>query len=416
MKKKIILLVLFLSVISNLVGQEECSDYELQNFSVLSEVQSYIDDAKGWSIQDNGKWAYGTNLIPYTDSRTNLTRLPQVAALGQDNFIILELRKVMIEEKQYNVLIKKYRDGEYEFPFLASGWESYNSLEFWVFKSEKLIEILPDEVPFNVMYLVDLEIFCYGEIKNYDRIPYTSSRFKNNATGVIESVPAIKSRGYVDDLIVRKIEQVKTGKIINDGNMIFAVFPIKVDDQEAVHFKFVKTYRNETLLKMQTSPDNWTHLFDYEFYEVTYSVFEDFIKGSRQYYVDTEAETEYLSYYNWGMLRYQIGDYLGAIEAFTNAIKADPNAADYLIYSHRGLSNNKAGKYADAARDFTKAIELQPNNITQYSDWVKSYYNRGVANYNRNEMQQACRDWHQAYDLGFGTAGDQLKKYCDKYE
>ena len=96
-----------------LIAQQEVDEYELQNFSILSPVQSEIKNALGWSLQDNGKWAYSENRIPYTDSRTNTTRQPAVDALGMENFISIELRKIMIDEKQYNVLIRKYKDGEY---------------------------------------------------------------------------------------------------------------------------------------------------------------------------------------------------------------------------------------------------------------------------------------------------------------
>lgn len=412
--KKIVFCIMFLAIAFISIGQENTGydEYELQNFSILSDVQSSIDDAKGWSLQDNGKWAYGTNLIPFTDSRTNTTRSAQVNELGLDNFISLELRKLMIDDKQYNILVKKYRDGEYEFPFLGAGWKSYNSLDFWVFKSEKLFEMLPEEVPYNIMYLVNMECFYCGSIKNYDRIPNSAKTFTNYATGVIEVVPAVKTDGYVDDLIVRRIEEVKTGKVLNDGNMLFAVYPIKSDDGEAVRFKIIKTYKHDNLVKIQSSPDGWKKLFDYNFFEVPFSSYESFIDGSKEFYVDTEVANEYSSHYNWGMLRYQIGDYLGAIDSFTKAIKENPNTTDYLIYSQRGIAYSKSGKYSEAITDFTKSLSMKPTNVMDYSDWVKNYFNRGVAYYNNNNTSSACKDWRQAYDLGYGSASTYLNSYC----
>jgi len=118
-------LFFFLIAISiQLVAQQEVDEYELQNFSIISPVQSEIKHAIGWSLQDNGKWAYSENRIPYTDSRTNTTRQPAVDALGLENFTSIELRKIMIDEKQYNMLIRKYKDGEFEFDYLAKGWKT----------------------------------------------------------------------------------------------------------------------------------------------------------------------------------------------------------------------------------------------------------------------------------------------------
>ena len=150
MKKATILFsVLFNAML--LIGQVKDS-YELENFSIMSPIQSQITEAKGWSMQDNGKWAYGDNVIPYTDSRTNTSRQDDVESVGIDNFTSIELRKIMIDDKQYNVLVKKYKDGEYEFPLILQGWTNYLSLVFtdtstvavyWKEFSLSLVDALP---------------------------------------------------------------------------------------------------------------------------------------------------------------------------------------------------------------------------------------------------------------------------------
>jgi len=413
--KHIILVILFV-VSVQVFGQQEVDEYELQNFSILSSVQSEIKQAKGWSLQDNGKWAYSENRIPYTDSRTNTTRQPAVDALGLDNFTSIELRKIMIDDKQYNVLIKKFKDGEYEFEYLAKGWKSYNSLEFYVFKSEKLFEMLPEDVPFNTMYLVDLECFYSGFIKNYEKTVVTSRNLNltNYATGAMESFPSSKSGSY-EDLIIRQIQDVRSGKIINDGNLIFAVYPIKSGEKEVVRFKFVKSYRNDDLIKVQTSPDNWTDLFDNYFYELPFSSYRSFIEDSRSYFVPVdETPSAYTSHYNWGVLRYQIGDYLGATDAFYKALEENPNADDFMLYAYLGNSLSKSGLYRDAVAYFDKAIDLKPTKVMDYSNWVKNYFNRGVAKYYLEETEAACIDWKKSYDLGYGSASEYLNEYCGR--
>ncbi|MDA3943578.1 MAG: tetratricopeptide repeat protein [Bacteroidetes bacterium] len=411
------ILSIFLVLVSlSLFGQESDENYELQDFSILSPVQSQIVSARGWSMQDNGKWAYSDNRIPYTDSRTNTIRKPAVDQLGLDNFISIEMYKIMIDDQQYNILIKKYIDGEYEFQYLAKGWKSYNSLDYYVFKSDKLFELMPEEVPFNTMYLVDLECFYVGKIRNYEKTVTSSRGLKltNYATGAIESFPSSKDGDYTD-IIIKTIQDVKSGLIINDGNLIFAVYPIKSGEKEVARFKFIKTYNNDNLIKLQTSPDNWTNLFDNFFYEVPFSTFRSFIEDSRSYYVSVEKEiSAYTTHYNWGVLRYQIGDYLGATEAFYRALEEDPDAPDFMIYAYLGNALSKSGKYFDAIAFFDKAIELKPTRVMDYSNWVKNYFNRGVAKYYLDRPEDACIDWKKSYDLGYGSASEYLNDFCGR--
>jgi tetratricopeptide (TPR) repeat protein len=414
MKKIFSLLLLIFSL--SLVAQQDEQYIDLQDFSILSPVQSSITSARGWSMQDNGKWAYSENKIPYTDSHNNNTRLPAVEELGLDNFTEINLRKIMIDDKQYNVLIKKYKDGEYEFDYLAKGWKSYNSLDFYVFESEKLFELLPEEMPFNTSYLVDLECYYAGSIKNYEKtvVSSRSLRLANYATGAVSSFPSSKKGSYID-MIIRTIQDVKLGRIVNDGSLIFAVYPIEADEKQVVRFKLIKSYRNDNLIKLQTSPDNWTRLFDDFFYEVSFSTYRRFIEGSRDYFVPVEtAPSAYTTYYNWGVLRYQIGDYLGATEAFKNALKEYPDSDDFMLYAYLGNSLSKSGNYFDAVEYYDRAIELKPTRVMDYSNWIKNYFNRGVAKYYLDMPNDACVDWKKSYDLGYGSASEYLNDFCGR--
>ncbi|NOU47642.1 MAG: hypothetical protein HOO86_11360 [Bacteroidales bacterium] len=411
MKKATILFsVLIYSVL--LLGQVKDA-YELENFSIMSPIQSQITEAKGWSMQDNGKWAYGDNAIPYTDSRTNTSRQPGTEDLGIDNFISIDLRKIMIDDKQYNVLVKKYRAGEYEFPLISQGWTGYTSLDFWVFKGEKLAELLPEKPQFNVMYLVDLDCFISSSIKNFEKNVFIDGdlNLKSSSTGVVRGFD--KYEGSYEEAIIRQIQDVRAGKKRSFGNLFIAVYPIKANDKEVVRFKFVKTYKNDNLVKMQASPDNWKNLFESSFYEVDYTTYSSFIQDSKNYFVELDkSPTEYSSNYNWGILRYQIGDYVGALEAFNKAINENPETDDFMIYSYRGNTKSKSGLYNDAIADFTKAIELKPTKVIDYSNWVKNYFNRGVAKYYIENLEGACEDWKKSYDLGYGSASEYLNNYC----
>jgi len=292
----------------------------------------------------------------------------------------------------------------------------YNSLAFYVFRSEKLFELLPDDLTFNTMYLVDLECYLVDEIRNFDETMVSGrhSGLQKYATGAMKSFPRSKT-GFSLDLFIRRIQDIRSGRVVNDRNMIFAVYPIKSGEKEVVRFKMIDTYRNENLIKMQTSPDNWTRLFDNYFYEIPFATFRSFIEDSRSYYVPVEnASTAYTSNYNWGVLRYQIGDYLGATEAFYKALEENPNADDFMLYAYLGNSLSKSGLYRDAVSYFDKAIDLKPSKVMDYSNWVKNYFNRGVARYYLEETDEACADWKKSYDLGYGSASEYLIEYCGR--
>lgn len=243
-----ILISLLLGLHCQLISQVTFDDRDnpdLVNFSSLSPVQSEIDNLRGWAKQDNGTWLATRNRIPFTDEKTNKSTRSE-RKLGQDNIISLELRKVMIGNKQYNVLVKKYYDGEYEFPVLLENWKGFKSLEYYVFPSSKLSEILPDVIPFNQQYAVNLNVFARGTIRDYEN-------------------------KHPDDEIVRTIQSVERSEVVNDWNIIFAVFPIKNGDNEVVRFKLIKSFNENYLASFYAAPANWESNFEMTFYETNYS-------------------------------------------------------------------------------------------------------------------------------------------------
>jgi tetratricopeptide (TPR) repeat protein len=376
---------------NNCEGQD---DTDLVNFSSLSPVHSEITDTRGWAKQDNGSWLSAKNRIPFTDEKTNKSTGGE-RKLGQDNMITLQLRKVMVGNKQYNVLVKKYFDGEYEFPVLREEWRGYKSLEFYVFPSYKLEEILPDEIPFNEQYAVNLNVYARGTIKDYEN-------------------------KHEDDEIVREIQKVERAEIVNDWNVIFAVFPIKNGDNEVVRFKLIKSFNEEYLASFYTAPSNWEKNFNMTFYETNFFRFKSFIRDAQEYVLPVSENVDHMTMdgayennYNWGVLKYQMGDWPSAIDYFNEALRIDPDPDDFLIFSFRGNARSKMRRYNDAIDDFDKALDMQPNDIMDYSNWVKNYFNRGVSKYYLDDLDGACRDWNKALELGFGQAHDFIMDYCE---
>ncbi len=393
----LILVVLFLSTQYQLFSQSDCEnrdDSELVNFSSLSPVQSEIRDLKGWAKQDNGSWLSAKNRIPFPDDKTN-QRSNAELKLGQDNIITIELRKVMIGNEQYNVIVKKYYDGEYEFPVLLEEWRGFKSLEFFVFPSYKLEEVLPDDIPFNQQYAVNMNVYARGTVRDYE------SKVEDNE-------------------IIKAIQKVERAEIINDWNIIFAVYPIKNGEAEVVRFKFIKSFNEKYLASFYDSRSNWENNFDMTFYETSFFKFKSFIRDAQEYVLDVtenvndlSAAGVYENNYNWGILKYQMGDWPSAMDYFNDALKVNPEPDDFLIYSFRGNARSKMRRYSEAIEDFDKALDMRPNDIMEYSNWVRNYFNRGVAKYYLDDLGGACRDWNKALELGFGQAHDYIMEYCE---
>ncbi len=397
---KIIFFVVFVILFSThyqVFSQTNCDandNTDLVNFSSLSTVQSEIKDLRGWAKQDNGTWLSAHNRIPFTDEKTNKSRGGE-RKLGQDNIISLELHKVMIGNKQFNVMVKKYYDGEFEFPVLHEDWRSFKSLDFYVFPSSKLAKILPDEIPFNKQYAVNLNLYARGTVRDYDN-------------------------KQEDDEIVRAIQKVERSEIVNDWNIIFAVFPIKNGDDEVVRFKLIKSFNKSFLASYYDAPSNWENNFEVTFYETNFFRFKSFIRDAQEYVLPVTEDVSnltpksaYENNYNWGVLKYQMGDWPTAIDYFNKALIIDPDTKDFLIFSFRGNARSKMHQYSDAISDFDRAIDIKPENIMDYSNWVKNYFNRGVAKYYLNDLTGACKDWNKALGLGFGQAHDFITNYCE---
>lgn len=362
------------------------ADTEL-NFSIISPVQSRLDGAKGYSLQDNGKWAYAINRIPYSDFKTN-RRPSETRKLGIVNFRVLELKKVFIDDIQYNVLIIKKNDGEYEFPILQEGWKSFESLEFFVFNAVNLQKILPHDIPFNRPYAVDMQVYCAGEVKNYD--------------------PRL-----VDDKIVSKIQATQKQTNNNAANLVFAVQPIQKDGEESVRFKMIRAFSKTSLTAWYLDPRNATELFATSYYEAKLYKFKSFVRDAEVYNLPTTgAPTDFKSFFNWGILKYQAGNYDDAIEDFNQAILFKPDTAFSLIYSYRGIAKTKMGNHNGAIEDFDRAISITPDDIMQYSNWIKNYFNRGVARFYTNDIEGACKDWNKSFEFGFGRALEYLERFC----
>ena len=91
-----------------------------------------------------------------------------------------------------------------------------------------------------------------------------------------------------------------------------------------------------------------------------------------------------------GYVNSELGDYKGAIAAYTQAIRLKPDYA--VAYIGRGLAKARLGQYVAAISDYDTTIRLKP-------DYVDAYNNRGLAKNNLGQHFAAITDYDTAIRL-----------------
>ena len=129
------------------------------------------------------------------------------------------------------------------------------------------------------------------------------------------------------------------------------------------------------------------------------------IRGSREEWESfalhdqAVSELTYLTMFTLGLARYEVGDVEDAIAHFSSALaQVGENPIRmvplrrYVVYFHRGNARYDKQNYDQAIRDFDKAIELR-------SDYAAAYNNRGSAYYAKGDYDRAIADWNKGTQL-----------------
>lgn len=113
----------------------------------------------------------------------------------------------------------------------------------------------------------------------------------------------------------------------------------------------------------------------------------------------TDAET----YYARGYAKLYQQDYIGSIADLTNAIEINPNYGQ--AYISRGYTKSYLQDYRGAIADYTKAIKIDPTD-------ARAYYGRGLAKIALGQKESGCLDLSKAGELGLVEAYEAIKKFC----
>lgn len=101
---------------------------------------------------------------------------------------------------------------------------------------------------------------------------------------------------------------------------------------------------------------------------------------------DANAKT----YCDRGLTKIELGNYKGAMEDYTKAIKLEPN--NYDAYLGRGKVGRLLKDYNNSIKDYTKAIELNPNDY-------KGYAGRGTSKFELKDYTGSIDDCTKAIEI-----------------
>lgn len=360
------------------------------NLPILSETKASIENPLGWVLQDNGLWKSSKGRILLYNSEKNRNPDP-MDKLGRHNFQKAEIKEVLVGDDQYIVLIFYYTGGEFEFPEQRQGFKKQKNAEYFVFRASKLNEILPVEMNMNSPYAVNLEVFAYDNLINYDKneldikISYKILRTikleeKSAYTAIIPLMP-----------------------VVTNGKKYFRFRVLKLINKESIYLKYLLDVNKEML-------------FTRSYYELPFKQFVDFF-GSIEvidHDFDIDNPENFVEFYKRGVMRYNRGHYERALSDFNSAIKLEPENRFMMLYAYLGSTQHELGNYPAAVRAFDKAILFEPKDPTQKPAWVRVYYNRGVSKYYMEDKVNACKDLNKAKSLGINDeeALDHIKKLC----
>ena len=95
-------------------------------------------------------------------------------------------------------------------------------------------------------------------------------------------------------------------------------------------------------------------------------------------------------YFNRGYQKQESGDLQGAVEAYDQAIRLNPDYA--VAYNNRANARDDLGDPQAAIADYTEAIRLKP-------DYYTAYYNRGIVRKSIDLVDEAIADYSEAIRL-----------------
>jgi len=106
-----------------------------------------------------------------------------------------------------------------------------------------------------------------------------------------------------------------------------------------------------------------------------------------------------------GKIKTASGDYMKALEYFSENLRYHPNDAD--CYIDRADTYLLSHSWGWAMNDYSMSLDLDPSNS-------EAWLNKGIALLNSGKKEDACHDFRKSFNLGNKRATDYISRNCIK--
>ena len=188
------------------------------------------------------------------------------------------------------------------------------------------------------------------------------------------------------------------GEVI--GMSLITSESVTTDSGHYLRFSIPSRYLKVLLMKSKrVHPFSWdTHSISAETYFLRGKMMESLWRYADAIEAYTQAlrrNPNHETYYNRGLAKSWLGQYAAAIQDYNKAIQLKPD--DSFIYSSRGDAKKFLGQYAAAIQDYNKAIQLKPDDSFIYNS-------RGSAKSWLGQYFEAIQDYDKAIQLDSNSA------------
>lgn len=388
MKINYLRLTFIVWVVATLSLQAQSLERTTANLPEISEPLTILEKATGWTLQDNGIWISGKNYIPNENADINRTNDPE-NKLGKHNFEKIELREVIVQGEQYMVMLVYSKGGYFEFETLREGWKSQKDVTYYVFKASKLRQILPDTARPGLTYVVNLDLFCMGTIKAYDKKTYLQK-------------------------IANHIQRQAVLRYPSQFTLLLALMPVNSRQGKVIRLRFIEVFNKKSIYQRYFLPEYLPNLLSKFYYEISYADFAQFVRRAPVYEDLIAHPKTFMEFYRRGIAFFNRKNYYAAINDFEQAIKLAPSERIFLVHAYLGNCYFQLRQYQKALQAYNDAVDAKPTDNEFINDWVRAVYNRGLTHYELDDRNQACDDWHRAAVYGLPEAEQMVKKRCKK--
>lgn len=245
--KKIVLITLLIGFYG--FSQNRTND----ELPVISKNIGQLAIAKGWLKNSSGQWIGRNNkIISDLGADTKVLENYEKYSVGTDNFISFEIKNIKIKDSSYVLLLKKYRDGFYDYETIERGWNPKNSCKYYIISNDELNKVR--NVSSDSINNLYISIKYKGDIKYIDLKTFTNNSLSN---AIIKEVKENdRNDEYGSEMLAINLYRNKTKNIVQ-----FYFY-----DTYRYHGESIKRYGNP-------GPEN-----EDKYYETDFLSFNNFIK------------------------------------------------------------------------------------------------------------------------------------------